>query len=257
MQTKPNTKPRLKDTDERIEPLDLQPLHFIVYIDGYNLYSAIAHGEPPNLLRLGWCNYQKLGERLVGLSFQNTMTARVVTVKYFTAPVESGFELFPGEKARQDLWLDALKKEAPDVAIIAGAHARRQGERREKMTDVNIGITIASDLTQIRPAGMVLVSGDRDFQPAVELVAQQGTPVAVFFPQDHARYNFRLGAEFSKRVMRAYLTREIMEPCRLKDPRWRDYLEQKVNNRKNFKPCLDYEDSLSTTKPEQTKNRSR
>ena len=57
------------------------------------------------------------------------------------------------------------------------------------MTDVNIGIAIENDAMQRRPAGMVLVSGDRDFPPAIELAAQHGVPVAIYFPQDHPQYD--------------------------------------------------------------------
>jgi len=49
--------------------LPVEPPRFSVYIDGYNLYYAINHPKPEDLLRLGWCNYQRLGELLVEKSF--------------------------------------------------------------------------------------------------------------------------------------------------------------------------------------------
>ena len=46
-----------------LRKLAVAPPQFFVYIDGYNLFYAINHADPPDLLRLGWCNYQKLGEK--------------------------------------------------------------------------------------------------------------------------------------------------------------------------------------------------
>jgi uncharacterized LabA/DUF88 family protein len=248
---KPKIKYKLKAEHPSEEPLELAPLQFIVYIDGYNLYKAINHEEPPNLLRLGWCNYQKLGERLVEMSFKHSTAARIVTVKYFSAPVEGNYKV--GEKVRQELWLSALKTEAPELQVTLGAHTGPRDSRKEKMTDVNIGIAIANDLTRIRPAGIVLVSGDRDFLPAVELAAQQGVPVAIFFPQDHPQYNLRLGADYTNRVLRTYLSRDVMEPHRLRDQRWRDYLVSKIADQPKFRPSLDYEDDLHRSKTQNPK----
>jgi uncharacterized LabA/DUF88 family protein len=165
-----NMKFKLKDAYPLPRKLALSPRRFLVYIDGYNLYKGINHEDPPDLLRLGWSNYQGLGERLVDISFDHLSSKRIVTVKYFTAIVgkDSGS---PGEIERQALWLDVLKEEAPTLEIVPGLHISHSpdfSDRKEKMTDVNIALHAARDVLALRSSGMVLVSGDRDFLPVVE-----------------------------------------------------------------------------------------
>jgi uncharacterized LabA/DUF88 family protein len=249
MDARSKPKPKLKASHPAPEPLGLAPLTFVVYIDGYNLYRGYNHEDPPDLRRLGWCNYQQLGEHLVDISFHHSSAPRRVVVKYFTAPVDSTAEEFKGERQRQDMWEAALLSAAPNVEIIRGIHVGPKGSRREKMTDMNIGLAISKDATHLRPAGMVLISGDRDFQPAIEMAAQQGIPVAVFFPQDHDLYALRPGADYSKRVLITYLTREMLKPYLLNQAQWREYLTLKVRDHKKFQPCLDYENSLKQAVP--------
>src|SRR5208337_247284 len=86
-----------------------------------------------------------------------------------------------GEISRKKMWWAALEREAPKLTIKRGMWARR-GEREEKMTDVNIALEIARDIVERRPAGVVLISGDLDFQPVVQHVAEVRVPIAVFTP---------------------------------------------------------------------------
>ena len=234
---------KMKETYPPPKRLVLNPQRFLVYIDGYNLYKGINHEDPPGLLRLGWSNYQKLGDLLVDLSFEHPSGKRTVTVKYFTAKVgkDSGSA---GEIERQTRWRDALIAEAPLVEIVDGMHRSHTGDfsdRKEKMTDVNIAIHAARDILEVKPAGMVLVSGDLDFMPVVECAARSGVPVSVFFPQEHPLYAMPPGVGYSDRVQITYLTQDIMKQCRLSDKGWLDYLRIKVRDRKKFQPCLDHE----------------
>jgi hypothetical protein len=149
-----------------------------------------------------------------------------------------------GEIERQTLWLDVLKQEAPDVEIIPGLYISRTpdfSDRKEKMTDVNIAVHAVRDLIEFKPAGIVLVSGDRDFMPVVEVAAKADIPVVVFFPQEHSLYKLPVGVDYSHRVEITYLTRDIMKDCRLSDKRWLEYLKIKGRDRPKFQPCIDYE----------------
>jgi uncharacterized LabA/DUF88 family protein len=234
---------KMKETDSPPKRLALTPPLFLVYIDGYNLYKGINHEDPSDLLRLGWSNYQKLGERLVDLSFQHLSNRRTVKVKYFTAIVskDSGT---PGEIQRQQLWLEVLKDEARTLEVVPGLHRSYTAtfdDRKEKMTDVNVALHAARDICEVKPAGFVLVSGDLDFMPIVECAATANIPVAVFFPQEHPLYALPPGVDYSSRVEITYLTRDILKECRLSDERWLEYLRLKVRDRKRFQPCLDYE----------------
>jgi uncharacterized LabA/DUF88 family protein len=252
---------KLKSAYPPSKRLSLTPPRFLVYIDEYNLYKGINHEDPPDLLRLGWSNYQKLGEVLVDLSFEHLSSQRSVLVKYFTAIVNEDTGT-AGEIARQQLWLERLGIEAPDVKLIKGLHVdhsdrptgkvppniadpkddkSKRSARKEKMTDVNIAVHAVRDVLALRPAGIVLVSGDRDFWPVVEYAAAAGVPAAVFFPQDHKLYKWPIGFKYEDRVTITYLTTDIMKACRLSDERWLDYLTLKTKEYKRFQPCLDWE----------------
>jgi len=234
---------KMKDTYPPPKKLTVRPLRFLVYIDGFNLYKGINHEDPPDLLRLGWCDYQKLGESLVELAFHHAGGERTVAVKLFTAGVSKDTAT-SGEIERQKLWRDVLKLECPRLDIIDGIHVSRSkdfSDRKEKMTDVNIAIHASIDVLQLRPAGIVIVSGDRDFMPIAEFAATNDVPIAVFFPQEHSLYALPPGVNYSNRVEITYLTREMMSRCRMSDRRWIEYLQLKVRDRSKFQPCLDHE----------------
>jgi uncharacterized LabA/DUF88 family protein len=226
---------------------------FIVYIDGYNLYKAIDH---PTTLKLGWCNYRTLAHRLVELSFGYQCSATdfdSVQVKYFTALVrqqgkdDTGGH--KGEERRQQLWLRVLQREAR-LDLIEGAHRRNpDGSHREKMTDVKIALAMTEDARTRHPAGMVLVSGDQDFVPAIETVLALKIPVSVFNPNDHL--NFQLDAKITSRDLFeiTHLTQDIMAACPLGHEReWIDYLERKVDSCRGRKFEADYQAMLDDEK---------
>ena len=157
-----------------------------VYIDGYNFYYSISKRHPP-FLKLGWCNFCTLAEKLVEKAFPG---ARVGAVKYFTANV-GGFGIKPGEAERQRLWLDALKFETRgQVRVIKGFHDKSDDKPRvEKQTDTKLAISIVRDTIK-SPGdswhdtfvadpysacdGVLLISGDRDLVPALEMVRNYG-----------------------------------------------------------------------------------
>ena len=173
----------MKPLFEPFPQLDVAPRYFTVYIDGYNLYMAINHPKPDHLLGLGWCNYQRLGALLVEKSFACPAEKRRVEVKYFTSKVDDR-TAHKGEIRRQQMWLEALKLEAPmlNEKTIRWGIWSPAGQRKEKKTDVNLALEITRDIINIRPSGIVLVSGDLDFQPIVEDVLDKGVPIAVFIP---------------------------------------------------------------------------
>jgi hypothetical protein len=130
--------------------LAIAPPRFSVYIDGYNLYGAINHSKPDHLFRLGWCNYQQLGELLVEKSFACGTEKPVVTVKYFTVKVDEGTpNQHKGEMKRQKLWFAALDKEAPRLVRRWGMWSPAGG-RTEKMTDVKIALVPSRANLRIR-----------------------------------------------------------------------------------------------------------
>jgi len=171
-----------------------------VYIDGYNFYYSISRRDAPELLPLGWCNFGVLADRLVRRTWP---AARVGAIKYYTSPVRKPVELHVKEGERQRLWLDALLAGTKGrVRVIEGYHVRddRKG-RVEKQTDVNLAVGMVRDAI-MAPAdarhgtsvlqdqfshcdGVILISADKDFLPAVRLVAAYGTKMAIFRPLGH------------------------------------------------------------------------
>ena len=220
--------------------LPIEPPKFTVYIDGYNLYYAINHPKPVDLFRLGWCNYQRLGEVLVEKSFALPGDKAPVTVKYFTAEVNQETQgQHAGEAKRQKLWPESLCREAPKLDIRRGMWSKKA--REEKMTDVKIALEIANDIVDQRPAGIVLISGDLDFNLSSNRSQTPGT-FAVFTPDEHPLYKLEPGKDTSLARF-SYLTQDLMLECHLKSD-FLPYLELKVKADENFRDCLLYEQRL-------------
>jgi uncharacterized LabA/DUF88 family protein len=232
---------------EQFPKLEIAPRHFMVYIDGYNLYQAVNHYDPPDLLRLGWCNYQRLAELLVEKSFTCHAEKKNVQVKYFTSRVEDGKTARKGEKRRQDMWLKALETEVSSLneRTIKWGYWSPAGGRNEKKTDVNIALEIVQDIAEIKPAGIVLVSGDLDFQPVAERVRDVGVPIVVFTPDDHRSYQVGPGKNASG-VQFAYLTQDVLNECRLKSD-FLPYVKLKAESQPEFLRCLEYERQQQTS----------
>ncbi len=104
-----------------------------VYIDGYNFYRGIDH---PGWLKYGWCNFLELAKCLSGGVFG--LSSPVREVKYYTAPVRMGQEARPGERERQQVWLEAIRIATPAVRVIPVGFRRsviyRVAKRRPTLT---------------------------------------------------------------------------------------------------------------------------
>jgi hypothetical protein len=110
-----------------------------------------------------------------------------------------------------------------------------------KKTDVNIAIEAANDLDRGGVSGMVLVSGDTDFQPLVEHVAGRQVPIAVYNPHGHDMY--KLSPDAPSRLIRlTHLSQELVSSCHLPyDKTWTEYLDSKVEHFPAFECCRVYE----------------
>ena len=168
-----------------------------VYVDGYNFYYSISKRDEPELLPLGWCNFCALADRLAKKLWP---AAHVGAVKYYTARVPKYLQLRSGEVQRQQLWLDALRFGTKNrVHIIEGYYAPDNVKPRvEKKTDISLAISMVRDSimspTDNRHSifsgndpfspcdGIILISADKDFHPAAQMVGCYGTKVAIFRP---------------------------------------------------------------------------
>jgi hypothetical protein len=179
-----------------------------VYIDGYNFYCGI---NKPGWLKYGWCNFSKLAERLAHGAFGSSCP--VDEVKYYTTPVRLGREENTrGESERQQMWLDAIRTETPEVKIIEGRWQKIGNEpREEKETDVNIAVDMQWDT--IKSGRIILVSGDSDFIPAIRGARKAGKPVVVFLPPNQSRYQSPPDCPFRIEEIK----KEDLAGCRLQE----------------------------------------
>ena len=218
-----------------------------VYVDGYNFYYSISKRDH-DFLKLGWCNFSLLSGRLVDKAFPG---ARVGAVKYFTAPV-SRHEVHPGEARRQQVWLEALKLGTQDqVRVIKGYYDQHDDKPRvEKQTDTNLAISMIRDTIMsprdprhgafrgrdpFSPCSCVLLlSGDNDLLPAVEMVGSYGMEVAIFRPVDD--HDSRQSPVHSRihtyRTSEEDLRKSMLPDCILREDgtaiTWSEYLDMKI-----------------------------
>jgi uncharacterized LabA/DUF88 family protein len=137
-----------------------------VYVDGFNLYYGALRGSPHR-----WLNLERYFVAL-------RQADDVHRIHYFTARVSP-------VSSTQDTYLRALMT-LPRVNIIEGKFKNREircrvsacthaGSRTvivptEKRTDVNIALQMLDDAYQERCDTLVVVSGDSDLVPALEMV---------------------------------------------------------------------------------------
>ena len=156
----------------------------IIYIDGFNFYYGAVRGSAYKWLDLEAC-FRRLRP-----------DDDLRRIHYFTALVDGA------KRARQQTYLRALAT-LPLVNVILGKFKLKQVKCRvpactysgsrtfetpeEKRTDVNIALQLLDDALHDRADRFVLVSGDSDLVPALEMVKAQ-TPekeLIVYVPSRH------------------------------------------------------------------------
>lgn len=148
-------------------PLPVPRPRTIIYIDGFNLYYGAIKGTPHK-----WLNLERYFRLL-------RPADDLVAIKYFTAMVTGS------TRSNQEVYLKALAT-LPLVEVILGKFKRKRvlcnetscshfGNRffetvEEKRTDVNIAVSMLDDAYQDACEQLVLISGDSDLVPGVNLV---------------------------------------------------------------------------------------
>lgn len=235
------------------------------YIDGYNFYRPIQkkakETRDPALLRLAWCNYYELVKRLAVLEFGH---GRVGVVKLFTAYARDNVRRLLDSRGleRKQHWLEALYLETKGRLHIS--YGRWEGQPhnpnqpKEKLTDVKLAISLVQDAlwpreraANPRPAlfdhdhlyddddppapfdRAILISGDKDFLPAAEMVIRDARKeVTVVFPYLSDGYSLPPGAKVRTRVLQEADLRACFLPTEIHRPdgtkiTWRDYVLSK------------------------------
>ena len=133
----------------------------IVYIDGFNLYFGMR--------QKGWQRYYWLDIRKLAINLLRP-GQQLVAVRYFTSRVGAS-PTDPDQHRRQNAYLEALGTLA-DTSIQYGHYLSKLAQCRacgatwtyneEKMTDVNIAISLTSDAFRNQFDTALLISGDSD-----------------------------------------------------------------------------------------------
>ena len=136
------------------------------FIDGFNLYHAIARLHEPHLK---WLDLWKLMERQI-----RPKSESLTAVYYFSAYAE----WLPGPFARHQEYVRALK--AVGVTPIMGhfkgkdRHCHKCGANwiahEEKETDVNVALQMLNEAYKGAYDKALLVTRDSDLKPAIEMV---------------------------------------------------------------------------------------
>ena len=170
-----------------------------VYVDGFNLYFALLKYSPHK-----WLNLERLFQRL-------RPDDSIETIWYFTAKVAGP------TRPHQELYWKALST-TPRVRIVEGNFKRKRIEckhpncpgvaRRffwtyeEKRTDVNIALQILDDAYRKLVDHVVLVSGDSDMVPALELLAARFPQIkrTVYIPAPPVEGNPNAGRAYKSEL---------------------------------------------------------
>ena len=164
------------------------PPRSIVYIDGFNLFFGALKGT-----RHRWLDLESFFRRL-------RPDDDIRRIRYFSALV-TGTKQDPDKGERQEAYLDALST-TPLVDVHLGRFKTTwikcrvpdcgfEGERmfpkpKEKRTDVSIALHMLDDALSDRTDRLVVVSGDSDLVPAIDLVKHRRPEkeVIVYVPSE-------------------------------------------------------------------------
>lgn len=189
----------------------MPPARFSFYVDGFNLYHAIA--DDPKLRRCKWLNYAALAREHLPPG------ANLGDVYYFTAYADWD----PDKKSRHKDLILAQRIE-PSVQVVLGRFKNKSRpcwrdqkacwSREEKQTDINIAIQLLTDAVQNKYDTAIVISGDTDLVPAVTRVRQlfPEKKVGVLLPMGRKAKELEQVASFTLK-----LWPQKLKKCRLPD----------------------------------------
>ena len=142
----------------------------IVYVDGFNLYYGL---RSKTWKRYYWLDVVALGRNILKPYHD------LVCVRYFTAWLKGANR---AKRKRQRTYLEALEQ-LPQLSMHFGQYAKRIREchgcgnkwetYEEKMSDVNVAITLLNDAHDDAFDTAVLVSRDSDLAGVVDSVLER------------------------------------------------------------------------------------
>lgn len=173
----------------------------IVYVDGFNFYYGIR--------TFHWKSFYWLDIVKFFNSFLKG-NEELVTVKYFSAVPMDSF------KAQNQSVLFQANKLNPKFELILGKYKPKNitcphcssiiNSFEEKKTDVNISIGMVNDVVENNCDITVLVSGDSDLLPPLELIKKinPSHKIYIFYPPCRRNYAFYSIANVTKNLEKAH-----------------------------------------------------
>lgn len=184
------------------------------FIDGFNLYHSIRDVEKVIKSKVRWLDLTSL---LSSYLEHLSIDAKLQDIYFFTAIRNHVAKTNPESVQRHQTYIKAL--ESSGIRIIKGKFKRGQNfckacnkvyeKYEEKETDVHIAIKIIEMAMTNRLDAIVIVSGDTDLIPAVDLVRKYFPDIRLYVIFPYNRKNsailsrisgsFKLKAESYKR----------------------------------------------------------
>jgi len=146
--------------------LSPKSLRSMFFIDGFNVYHSLAR----NYRKYLWLDFMELAHKFSFPPYEN-----VKSVRYFTAFADWR----PGSAARHRKYVELLEKTGVEVILGRFQEKKRKccaangcGQlftiHEEKLTDVNIAVSIVEACVTNQCDILYLISGDNDLVPALE-----------------------------------------------------------------------------------------
>ncbi|MDR1635489.1 MAG: NYN domain-containing protein [Bifidobacteriaceae bacterium] len=189
----------------------------IAYVDGLNLYHGLRQAMGHRWL---WLD-------VVGLVRSLRPASALVAVNYYTAITVEG----PDAQSRQQTYLKALHAAGGPLAVHFGRYQRRshlcehRGNKRivyeEKETDVHIAAQLVADALTGRMDEALIVSGDADYLPAIQIVQANRPRVRLTgaFPPGRVSKRIQAAAPASFAIGQAKI-RQAQLPDVVRDGPW-------------------------------------
>lgn len=185
-----------------------------IYIDGFNLYYGVVRGTP--------CKWLDVVSLFSALCNEQNSNVEVVKVKFFTAPIKAKLSTRKQQAEHsQRIYIKALQNKYPELFYCEeGFYQLSKGlfpkyqvpiDKRdkisvwrleEKQTDVNIALNLYRDAVQGNTEQVILISGDSDLTPALELIKVDcpTVKIGVIFPKP---YNIRKEGRITNKGLEA------------------------------------------------------
>ena len=175
----------------------------VLFIDGSNFYYGLKkiYGEDKSLTNF---NFLKLGELLAE-------KRDLLRIFYYNAPLD--YNSSPEKYAKQQRFFDKVKNTEKVKLILSRLQKRKIKGKNEhyyvvKGDDIHIAVDMVKGVYEGLFDIAILVSGDGDIVPAVEVIQEKGKSVEnAFFDQI---FSWHLKQECDSSIR---LTKELLDNC--------------------------------------------